>query len=579
MKRQLLLVWLVSGILRPASAVAPDGYHDYTSLSRDLSDLVRARPRLAQLESIGKSFEGRDLWVVTLGKTEPGKPAIYLDAAHDGADVVASEVAFRALAYLLEEFTPDSLVDLVSRVTLHVLPRANPDAVERGFAEPPRRQHALLRPFDDDKDELLDEDGPEDINGDGAITMMRVPDPAGDRIADGADPRLMVARKAGDEGRFYRLYCEGNDTDGDGLVGEDPEGGSWLVHNFPQGWEMEQLQPGAGPYAASELETIALLEFFVAHPEIAAVVTLGQGDRPERAGAGKGDLVPKADAAVFEALDTLVEKVRGRKLQTDYEPSGETAFGGAGQLLPTASRNAPAPKAPRAIVPGAFVDWAYFQTGAWALSPQVWAHPPHVETAAADSAEDTLRKETRDPVGLAWLEWIDAKATGGFVPWRPYEHPTLGTVEIGGFRQSPRYLAPAAALDSLGAQTARLIVRLASRMPSLAIADLQAMPLSDGLYRIQLTVENTGRLPTLSAQADTADIYHPVLAEVRLPERSAFVGSPDRVKLGNLGPGERRTAEWLVRSSPGEAILVRVWSVRGGSASKTVTLSDTPRRD
>ena len=39
----------------------------------------------------------------------------------------------------------------------------------------------------------MDEDGPEDLNKDGVITVMRVKDPAGDYMIDPDDPRTQKA--------------------------------------------------------------------------------------------------------------------------------------------------------------------------------------------------------------------------------------------------------------------------------------------------------------------------------------------------------------------------------------------------
>ena len=59
----------------------------------------------------------------------------------------------------------------------YVVPRLDADGTEAVFAplQAPRRGN--LTPFDDDNDGRLDEDPPEDLNGDGLITVMRVQDP------------------------------------------------------------------------------------------------------------------------------------------------------------------------------------------------------------------------------------------------------------------------------------------------------------------------------------------------------------------------------------------------------------------
>lgn len=271
---------LASTLLWTGTALSQSSESDVHGRLRALAD---ARPAIAHLSSIGTSFSGRDVWLLRIGSGDAHAPALWLDAAHDGRDAVGRETALRVAEHLLTSLPADSLDRLLNGATLFVLPEASPDGRETGL---------IPRPDDEDGDGLEDEDGPDDIDGDGRVVWMRVPDPAGEWALDPGDARTLVKRKPEDEGPFYRRYREGSDADGDGLVNEDPRGGVSLLHNFPAGWEMPKFQPHAGPYSPSEAETIAILEQLVAHPEIGAVITLGQGDRPEKPGVGTGASPP-----------------------------------------------------------------------------------------------------------------------------------------------------------------------------------------------------------------------------------------------------------------------------------------------
>jgi len=607
---------LVLGVLSlprvPATAAAPEGYHDHDAITATLREHASGRA-IATVGSMGKSFEGRDLWILTLGTPEPGKPVVYVDAGHDGTELAATEVVLRMLDHLLTDLPPDSLLDLLDDATLQIVPRANPDAAERALSGPSVRGW-IPRPLDEDRDGRIDEDGPDDLDGDGEILWMRVPDPAGEWTVDPADPRLLVEREAGDEGPFYRRYREGRDGDGDWLLNEDGEGGVALLHNFPQGWELSSQQPGAGRHAASELETVAILEHFVATPEIGQVVSFGAAHRPERPGAGHDTRIPASDRAVYEELDALVKEVRDRGLDVDFSPSGPARVGGAGQFHAPAPEGSPQPTTPRAVVPGWFVDWAFFQWGAYALAPALWLDPPPLDdgdastdadpmdtpdpdgtaddgtgddgsgadtpdasdpgdAAGADDDDDAAGDaKTRDERGKAWLDWIDATGSDGFVDWHPIDHPQLGTVEVGGFRSDPRMAPPAAVLDSLAAEAVALVVGLLERAPRLEVTAVTTETLSGNVHRVTATVTNTGRTPTNSAQGAAARLFHPVLAELDTPGSVTLVDCPDRVSLGELAPGERREIEWMVSGPAGEPIDVRAWSVRAGSGQATAIL-------
>ena len=75
------------------------------------------------------------------------------------------------------------------------------------------------RPVDDDRDGLVDEDGPDDLNGNGAIEQIRkyVAGQGTHRISH-VDPRIMEPVPAGERGDYVMLGSEGMDHDGDGVT-------------------------------------------------------------------------------------------------------------------------------------------------------------------------------------------------------------------------------------------------------------------------------------------------------------------------------------------------------------------------
>ena len=90
----------------------------------------------------------------------------------------------------------------------------------------------------------IDEDGPDDINGDGHITTMRIKDTLGRLRTDPADKRLMITIKPGEKGEWTRLGQEGIDNDGDGLVNEDSEGFVDGNRNWGFNWQASLCAEG-----------------------------------------------------------------------------------------------------------------------------------------------------------------------------------------------------------------------------------------------------------------------------------------------------------------------------------------------
>ncbi len=297
----------------PARAQDPPRYRDHAALTSALQALAGAHKPVARLASIGKSRGGRDIWALEIaaaGGVEPGKrPALLVAAGFEGDHLAGTEIALAAARYLLENAGSDAAVkERLAASTIYVLPRISPDAAEAYFAPVKTGRRTNASPRDDDNDGRVDEDGPEDLNGDGLITVMRVKAGGGEYMIDPEEPRLMKRAdpKKGEVGA-YRLYLEGIDNDGDGFINEDPPGGVDINRNFAHEYPYYQVE--AGPHMVSEAESRALMEWVVAHRNIAAILTFGESDNlivpPTSAGrlgpAREIDLVRFAEASVAGA--------------------------------------------------------------------------------------------------------------------------------------------------------------------------------------------------------------------------------------------------------------------------------------
>ena len=195
------------------------------------------------------------------------KRAIWVDGGVDSDEVVAIEAALGVIHTLVTSQDPE-IMELLATTTFYVAPTVMPDATHRHYTTPLRPRDTTARPWDDDNDGLFDEDGPDDLDGDDMALQMRRIDPQGDRVKDERDGRAMRDRKPEDEGPFYSVYAEGLDDDGDGRYSEDMLGGVDPNRNYPGDWSI--MQGGAGPFPGSEPGLRAMLDFALAHPNIAA---------------------------------------------------------------------------------------------------------------------------------------------------------------------------------------------------------------------------------------------------------------------------------------------------------------------
>ena len=271
-----LAAFITIALVTPAAIHSQTAaYLDFDDLTSELRSLVNGS-NAATMRSIGTSREGRDIWLVEVANPSgipiTERPGLLVVGNLEGDHVVGSQLALETIRYLLTS----GEADLDGQV-FYFVPRVNPDGAEAMFAgvRSDRRRNAL--PFDDDNDGRVDEDGPEDLNGDGVITVMRAPDASGSYMQDPDNPRLLKEVDAAEgETGAYTLYWEGRDSDGDGFLNEDGAGGVDLNRNFQHVypyWESD-----AGPYMVSEPESRALLDFMIANRHIGAILTYGHSD-------------------------------------------------------------------------------------------------------------------------------------------------------------------------------------------------------------------------------------------------------------------------------------------------------------
>ncbi|MGN6674461.1 MAG: M14 family metallopeptidase [Thermomicrobiales bacterium] len=307
-----------------APAVAFDRFYRYDDLTAILQQYAATYPALAALASIGKSYEGRDIWCLMITNTATGahdtKPAQYIDANMHAGEVTGSAAALYTVNELLTKHGSDDLItELVDTRTFYVLPRVNPDGAERYLTTPYMlRSSVRPYPYEDDQPGLRQED----LDGDGLILQMRVRDPKGEWKVSDKDDRLMLKRGPVERGgTYYRVYPEGilHEHRGAPVKLAPPKMSLDINRNYPGNWVTSQA--GAGPYPLSEPETRALAEFVVAHPNIAMIQNYHTtGGVLFRMPSSRPDSeLPMKDLALYKRIGELGEEVVGYPCRSVYE--------------------------------------------------------------------------------------------------------------------------------------------------------------------------------------------------------------------------------------------------------------------
>jgi len=246
-------------------------YHTPSQVNDRLRDLNRANRNTTKLHTIANSPGGREVLMIEISpetdSEQKSMPAIFVVANLEGTIPISTEAAL----YLAE-----TVIDSNAAVnkSWYILPNGNPDAAAHYFESPLVQDARNDKPHNDDMDEIVDEDGWEDLNGDGFITRMRVPDPTGEWMPVEGDPRLMKkADPSKGEKGIYTLYTEGTDNDNDGKYNEDGPGGVNVNLNFPH--LFKDFTETGGAWPGSTPEVYGIFEFVFNHPEIAMTFSFG----------------------------------------------------------------------------------------------------------------------------------------------------------------------------------------------------------------------------------------------------------------------------------------------------------------
>ena len=566
----------------PAPSASP------TPATLELLDQERVAAGLAELAAdpraeafrVGISRAGLPIDGVKLSSGEGHRPALLVLANLDADRVWTSALALELGRRLLAD--QEGGAALLAAADVYLVPRVDVDGAERRFELP-------LNPFlgtgldrDTDRDGMAGEDGPVDVNGDGMVTMMRVPDVDGTWLADPHEPRASVeADPAHGERGLWKLMVEGLDADGDGEVAEDGPADGRLNHNFSAGFEDHGAE--AGLFPGDEPGARALMDFVIGHPELVLVLTLD----------GQDTLV---DAPDKEDADSAGPDVpfwmRSRELPDGRVLGGDAdLLAGFGRtLVDLAEEHELDLAGGEALRGGSFQRWAYEHRGLVTLDLALWEMPTEApepeepdEADGTDEADEATTRESedetteepdtwRDPSEDAGrLAWMDAVGAGHrFVDWQPFDHPTLGAVEVGGWAPFALSEPPAEVHAALVDVHYGLLTSLADAMPAPRIASLEAEHLGSGLWRVEARLENHGTLPVITATASRARTTKPARATLSLPEDATIIAGEARHLVRRLDRENPAELEWLVHADELDGLSLELTTEATGSTTLTI---------
>ena len=147
-------------------------FYRYSDLTAILKAYAKEYPNLVKLESIGKSHEGRDVWLVTVTNFKTGsdseKPAMWVDGNIHASEVTASAAALYLINSLVTKYKQDETTTrAVDTRAFYIVPRVNPDGAEWALADKPKLIRSSTRSYPNTDDPIDGITWGEDLDGDG----------------------------------------------------------------------------------------------------------------------------------------------------------------------------------------------------------------------------------------------------------------------------------------------------------------------------------------------------------------------------------------------------------------------------
>jgi len=111
-------------------------YHSHSELTTDMAAWASAYPSITHLESIGTSYQGREIWAMKISdnpSTEEFEAEVCWIGCHHGDETISVEVCYYMIEYLLENYGTDPQVTwLVNEREFWIIPMLNPDGHTSG---------------------------------------------------------------------------------------------------------------------------------------------------------------------------------------------------------------------------------------------------------------------------------------------------------------------------------------------------------------------------------------------------------------------------------------------------------------
>ncbi len=192
---------------------------------------------------------------------------------------------------------------------------------------------------------------------------------------------------------------------------------------------------------------------------------------------------------------------------------------------------------------------------------------PEPEPAEDEKTDEKKgkKKDKKKSDDARWLEYFEQAGINGFVDWAPFDHPTLGPVEIGGFVPLAKINPPADLLDELAEKQTAFIVELMASRPQISIVGPEVNQLADGLYEVRIAIVNNGKMPTSTMYSQTSRSVRPIVIRLDADLERILAGQRVSRVWGIDAHGGRSEHRWIIRSDDIDNETIEIIDPRFGN--------------
>lgn len=547
--------------LKPKSTI-PDPHFNRLYHNDDILKFLRgyakAFPDWFKLESIGKTSEGNDTWLITISNPKTGgpdtKPAFYMDGATHANEAQGTETVLYIINFMFHNYGKlDRLTETMDRLTFYIVPIVSPDSRAKWFDEPSTTNYprTVQVKIDDDRDGQLDEDQFDDLDGDGMITQMRkkVPMGQGTHRLHHKDSRLLVDLEDDELGNYILLGTEGIDNDGDGKINEDTTGYIDPNRTWGYNWQPRYVQAGSTQYPLQIPETRNIAKWALTRSNIAGVQSFHNYGRMILRGPGSKSEqpFPPSDIQVLDFIGEEGEKMLpGYKYMISWKDL-YTVYGGT-------------------------TEHFYGIHGIFSFTNELNQFEQDYDGDGKISNEEMMK--------------FNDELTHGrmFIPWKAFNHPQYGPIEIGGYRFDATRVPEGWKLEEDCHRNSAFVLFNAYHLPKISLGETRIVKLERDLFEVYIPILNDRVIPTMSAKARTNKLYRKDIATIKggsvitsgvvenewLKKFNLQKHRPERLMVGGIEGLSTTTLYFLVEGK-GE-VTFTYDSLKGGKLTKTIAL-------